>query len=49
MLGLKIEVEVIGNGLLIERTDLALVIMHYKGYFNQIRFPVGTISPTTLI
>ena len=49
MLGLKIEVKVIGNRLLVERRDLALVIMHYNGYFNQIRFPVGAISPTTLI
>ena len=49
MLGLKIEVKVIGNGLLVERTGLAVVIMHYNGYFDQIRFPVGAISPTTLI
>ena len=49
MLGPKIEVKVNGNGLLVERTGLALVFMYYNGYFDQIRFPVGAISPTTLI
>ena len=48
MLGLKIGIKVNGNGFLIERTGLALVFMHYNGYFDQIRFPVGAISPTTL-
>ena len=48
MLGLKIEVKVIGNGLLVERTGLALITMLYNGYFDQIRFPSGVISPTTL-
>ena len=37
-----------GNKLLYERTDLVLELMHYKGYFDQTRFPVGAISPTTL-
>ena len=37
-----------GNELLYERTDLVLELMHYKGDFDQTRFPVGAISPTTL-
>ena len=45
MLGLKIEIKVIGNGLLVERT---VITMLYNGYFDQIRFPSGVISPTTL-
>ena len=49
MLGLKIEIKVIGNGLLVERAGLALTTMLYNGYFDQIRFPIGAISPTTLI
>ena len=48
MLGLKIGVKVNGNGLYVQRTGLALVFMHYHWYFDQIRFPVGAISPTTL-
>ena len=31
MLGLKIEIKVLGNGLLMERTDLALITMLYNG------------------
>ena len=38
MLGLKIEIKVIGNGLLMERTGLALITMLYNGYFDQRRF-----------
>ena len=49
MLGLKIGVKVNGNRLLVERTGLVLVFMYYNGYFDQIRFPVGAISPTALI
>ena len=49
MLGLKIEVKVTGNGLLVERTGLALTTMLYNGYSDQIRFPSGAIPPTTLI
>ena len=49
MLGPKTGVKVNDNGLLVERTGLALVFMYYNGYFDQIRFPVGAISPTTLI
>ena len=48
MLGLKIEIKVIGNGFLVERTDLALTTMLYNGYFDQRRFLSGVISPTTL-
>ena len=48
MLGLKIEIKVIGNGLLVERTGWALITMLYNGYFDQIRFPSGVISSTTL-
>ena len=46
--GLRIGVKVMGNELLYERTDLVLKLMHYNGYFDQTRFPVGAISPTTL-
>ena len=48
MLGLKIEIKVNGIGFLLERANLATDIMHIKGDFDQIRFPVGAISPTTL-
>ena len=48
MLGLKIAVKVNGFGLLKERTDLATDFMLINGYFDQTRFPVGAISPTTL-
>ena len=48
MLGLKIEIKVIGNLLLVERTGLALTTMLYNGYFDQRRFLSGVISPTTL-
>ena len=48
MLGLKIEVKVNGFNLLVKRTDLATDFMHINGDFYQTRFPVGTISPTTL-
>ena len=48
MLGLKIEIKVIGNRLLVERTGLALTTMLYNRYFNQRRFLSGVISPTTL-
>ena len=48
MLGLKIEIKVNGNRLLVERTGLALITMLYNGYFDPIRFPSGVISPTTL-
>ena len=48
MLGLKIKVKVNGSDLLIERTNLATDFMHINGYFNQTRFPVRAISPTTL-
>ena len=48
MLGLKIEVKVNGFDLLVERTNLATDFMHVNGYFDQTRFPVGAISPTTL-
>ena len=48
MLGLKIEIKVNGNGLLVERTGEALITMLYNGYFDQIRFPSGVIIPTTL-
>ena len=47
MLGLKIEVKVNGFDLLVERTNLATDFMHINGYFNQTRFPVRAISPTT--
>ena len=46
MLGLKIEVN--GFDLLVERTHLATDFMLINGYFDQTRFPVGAISPTTL-
>ena len=48
MLGLKVEVKVNGFDLLVERTNLATDFMHINGYFDQTRFPVRTISPTTL-
>ena len=48
MLGLKIEIKVIGNRFLIERTGLTLITMLYNGYFDQRRFLSGAISPTTL-
>ena len=48
MLGLKIKVKVNGFNLLIERTNLATDFMHINGYFDQTRFPVRAISPTTL-
>ena len=48
MLGLKIEIKVIGNGFLMGRTGLALITMLYNGYFDQRRFLSGAISPTTL-
>ena len=48
MLGLKIEVKVNGIDLLLERTNLVTDFMHINGNFDQIRFPVGAISPTTL-
>ena len=48
MLGLKIGVKVKGFDLPIERTNLATDFMHINGDFDQIRFPVGAISPTTL-
>ena len=44
MLDLKIEIKVIGNGLLVERTGYG---PNYNA-FDQIRFPSGVISPTTL-
>ena len=49
MLGIRIEIKVNGIGFLLERTNLATDFMHIEGYFDQIRFPVGAISPTTLI
>ena len=48
MLGLKIKIKVIGNGLLVERTGSVLITMLYSEYFDQTRFPSGVISPTTL-
>ena len=48
MLGIKFEVKVTGNGLLVERISLASVFMHLNGYFDQTRFPTGATSPTTL-
>ena len=48
MLGLKIEVKVNGFDLLVERTSLATDFMHTNGYFDQTRFQVRAISPTTL-
>ena len=48
MLGLKIKVKVNGFNLLVERTNLATDFMCINGYFNQTRFPVRTLSPTTL-
>ena len=48
MLGLKIEVKVNGFDLLVEGTNLATDSMHINGDFDQTRFPVGAISPTTL-
>ena len=48
MLDLKIEVKVNGFNLLVKRTDLATYFMHINGDFDQTRFPVGAISPTTL-
>ena len=48
MLGITIGIKVIGIGFLIERTKLARILMYYKGDFDQTRFPVGAILPTTL-
>ena len=48
MLGLKIKVKVNGFDLLVERTNLATDFMHTNVYFDQTRFPVRAISPTTL-
>ena len=48
MLGLKIGVKVNGFDLPIERTNLATDFMHINGDFDQTRFPVRAISPTTL-
>ena len=48
MLGITIGIKVMGIGFLIERTRLALILMCYKGYFDQTRIPVGAIFPTTL-
>ena len=49
MLGLKIGVKVNGFDLPIERTNLATDFMHINGDFDQTRFPVRAISPTTLV
>ena len=48
MLDITIGIKVIGIGFLMERTRLAMILMHYKGDFDQTRFPVGAISPKTL-
>ena len=48
MLGLKFGVKVNGFDLLVKRTNLATDFMHINGYFDQTRFPVRAISPTTL-
>ena len=48
MLGLKIGVKINGFDLPIERTNLATDFMHINGDFDQTRFPVRAISPTTL-
>ena len=48
MLGLKIGVKVNGFDLPIERKNLATDFMHINRDFNQTRFPVKAISPTTL-
>ena len=48
MLGLKIGVKVNGFDLPIERTNLATDFMYINVDFDQTRFPVGVISPTTL-
>ena len=48
MLGLKFGVKVNGFDLPIERTNLATDFMHINGDFDQTRFPVRAISPTTL-
>ena len=48
MFGIKIEVEVNGFYLLMERTSLAIDFMHINGDFDLTRFPVRAISPTTL-
>ena len=48
MLGLRIGVKVNGFDLPIERTNLATDFMHINGDFDQTRFPVRVISPTTL-
>ena len=48
MLGLKIGVKVNGFDLPVERTSLATDLMHINGDFDQTRFPVRAISPTTL-
>ena len=48
MLGLKIGVKVNDFDLPIKRTNLATDFMHVNGDFNQTRFPVRAISPTTL-
>ena len=37
-----------GFDLLVERTNLATDFMHINGYFDQTRFSVRAISPTTL-
>ena len=47
MLGLKIGVKVNGFDLPIKRTNLATDFMHINGNFDQTRFPVRAISPTT--
>ena len=48
MFGLKIGVQVNGFNLPVERTNLATDFMHINGDFDQTRFPVRAISPTTL-
>ena len=48
MLGITIGIKVIGIRFLIERTKLARILMPYKGDFNQTRFSVGAMLPTTL-
>ena len=48
MLSLKIGVKLNGFDLPIKQTNLATDFMHINGDFDQTRFPVRAISPTTL-